>query len=1174
MTNWDEIISSQGDEWAGILAPSAPPVVAVGGEYTSEYYQQGGRQYGVFEYIEPEERSFGGFVYNAFQDVATFLSPRNWIMATGAIAGATAQLLGADREWMEEVGAVTEMLPEMGANTPQSFGAIFIQAALQSPSFKEMGQAIIEPYVGGMEEFEEYAYEHPIQLALDLSIVASGARVAYRGALGALTKTARAAHITTAQSFSSAMRAGASRTELETMSQLQREAHAAWRGTADRLTRPDIVRGMPMVEPRAIVGYKVAPAVGAGIGSDVTRFFQRAPEQRFVSSLVDTWLAGASEATARQTLALRSSIQGLKPSMVSRFNGEFLALQQFHYNPERLIKAVSEGRILPQTERALKAWNGILAGRNNTLVQNGILTEQAIIRAAGVPTEVLGLASDLRTGRITTRTFRKRMSTWEGEMEAWGMAEVENPIRRPVDPITVRRDLKLMAEQPELFLLDDAGIPVSPAYYPHQFAKDLPQAAIREIAEAAMQHSTPGEFRLRAGIAFRSGHYEQDIITALTKNIRRINHHESLYNIVEETIQHYGSRKRLSWNPGDPIPDGYRVVYPEGFRVWNTTQFEEQVQRLAQEGISKKGLRPFEQRAFGELIDEFLGEGAKTIRKGEAELIPIEIAEHIKQHIAPSWPGIEVLTDIGGLTSFWRHFVLSFAPAWQAVNETSNAILTGIAGNLTRGGQLARQLKARGTRMPGMVGAQTILPEFGESFGYSARTQVWLKNRGRLGEAMLEFNRNLHNTGVMKAGRFGAQFNQIRDSFYKGLNVLTEIEREIRLAARTDVGLGIGPKTLTRAEVRQVARSGEKMLETMELILDGAGIRGQNHFLREMVARASETVYSWNALAPWQRQYLSKFIPFSGWQLFMNGLLMRLPVRYPGRAWLLKSMGKLGSDFVEDMFEAAGVDPSTIPEWDKSSLPLMVDDEGNVMVMRLTSFKLYDMLGVEDVTRTAFTHPLVKSIFEMSGTATFPEIGPMSGQPERWGSPDQPKPSPWDVILKNLFGRGYTLLNKIVHPYAQYGTGGLVSPEPVYIEGETIPIDWRSAISQYITGVSFREYTSYDMMSRAHKSTSDGVTGAFMTLENTLLKDDLSKDEVRSSAELYLQRAYQSVEQIEAMAEKTDNTRTAKLLRQERTSLINRIVRVEGMLQWIIAHPDSQIYPEMIHGEQWVNPRE
>jgi len=767
------------------------------------------------------------------------------------------------------------------------------------------------------------------------------------------------------------------------------------------------------------------------------------------------------------------------------------------------------------------------------------------------------------------------MAAWEAEMEAWGMAELENPIRRPVDPMTVRNDLRLSGTQPELFLIDDAGQLATPRYYPHYAAQDLVQNAFRDVSESLAMHSRRAEFMKAEGQRFRSGKYNQLVTEALQRNFHRVQMADGLHNVLSETIQHYGLH---NWKKGDPLPAGYRLSYPDGFRVWETTTFENQVMKMAEEVGSVRGLRAIENRVLAESVIEGLAaETGKIVRTGKPVPIPIEIAEHLKNHLSATVPAIEVLTDIGGATSFWRTWTLPFRTSWQVVNETTNAMLTGIAGNLPSARRL-KQLRGRGIDAIGPFGGSTIMPEFGESFGYSARTQSWLRDRG-MGK-LADFNRWLHNTPLMRFGRtgqariagrtrqtpFGAEFNQARDDFYKSTNMLGEIERDIRTAGRGEVGLNIGTRTLRPAEVAEITRSGELMLDTIEEVLSAAPYGGKAHYLQSMSAKAAEAVYSWNALTPWQKQYMSRIIPFSGWQLFTTGYLMRMPARYPGRAWVLKSLANIGKQYIDNAFEGMGVDPNTVEEWDTTSVPLYVNEDGQVVVMRANFFRLYDMMGVEDISRTVLSHPMLTAMLAAGGTETFPEFGPTSTPPRQWGQEEPGKKHPLDIIGEMLLGPTYDLANKLAHPYVQYGTGGLVRPEPVMIEGERIERDWRSTLTQYTLGLSFREYDSYQMMDRAHGKTRSGVNGARLELSN-MLKDTQGQDldGIRAVAETYLMRAYQYLDQIEAMGEHDDADMEA--LRRDFTRYTNQAYRIEFMLNYMRANPGASVPPEMIEAQ-------
>ena len=1197
-------------------------------EVQGGFAEQYGHEYGVFEYIEPEPRGpslnfwlslanpnvvpftppltsadIGEFDWwsrlsmNALNDAVNFLNPRNWAMAAAAIGGAAGKALAPvfGYEGLEEGYWLDPRTGEIRSDNPHDFYEEINYSLFQGPSFPEMGQALIEPYTS-FEALGEYMYQHPLQFALDATIVAGGAKSIYKAGAKATERIAFGRAYGASSRLQRAMRAGASNEEIARLRDIANSQLNRLEKVREFVTKkgPLGIEPTPM-SPESPLVYSELTAAGvaregaAELMRDLTRTYgvppaaevvaataiERAPVQRWVDSVVDYWMGQARGYTVDQNHRLKQAFRGINRQNVDRFNSEFLATQQLGYNEAVLDRGIAEGWIMPQTKEVLRVWNEIVDERAARLHANGISSPEAFQEAAELPSKIVALQWDENLGRFTSGWYRRRKAEMEADARMWGISMNDYPLK-PVDPLTVRKDLRLVIEHPELFIYDEYGRMVSPRYYPHQMARDTAHGLVKEISEAQLRHGFKEELAKRSGRLFFTGEYEQDVMTALRRNIRRTARHESLYNIVMEVIENYGEK----YKKGDPVPEGRRVVYPEGFKVWMTTEFDEQVIKLARE-INKKGyrggLRPYEERVFdNELIRMLSEETGNTVFKGQAYTIPDIVADHIKQHLTSADPFFEVLTDLGGITSFWRNWVLSFRPAWQAVNETTNAVLTAVHGNLT-GVPLLREMRRRGIKTPGIISDASIMPEFGEAFGYSGAVQEWLASKGPVGEMALKFNRWLHNTKLSKTGRYLAEFNQMRDNFYKQINFLAEMKREFKSAARAGAGMDVGVRKLTPAEVRNITRTGDLFFDTIEDILKGAGVRGQHEFVREMTAKASECVYSWNAMTPFQRKVLTKTIPFVGWQLFTTGLLFRLPVKYPVRAWLMKSAANIGRDFVDDLFEAHGIDPDTIPEWDITALPIFYDEEtGKTLVIRSNFFRLYDMMGYEDISRTILSHPGIQAILGLAGTETFPEYAPFTVPPIDWGKEGQPEKNPLDVFGELFFGSAWTTGTKLAHPYTQYGVGGLVSPEEILVEGELLPYDWRNELSKYITSVSWELLDTYDVHKRAHDRFRKGVDGAFVTLNNLLLDErGQNREEIRATAEIYLMRAYQLLDQIGVLLAMDITDREREILESEMTRYGNQIERVErGVIQFMSANPNMRIQPESIHGETWTAPEQ
>ncbi|MCK4579619.1 MAG: hypothetical protein KAU50_12575 [Candidatus Marinimicrobia bacterium] len=1154
---------------------------------------------------------YNQFGTNVVSDITAIMSPRNWAMGIGAMGGAITKdivsglgQLGVDTGTPLEEGEWIDAAGNNRTDTPHDLIDSACYYFWNAPTTLELGQELIRPYTS-MENFKGYAFEHPVMLALDASIIASLGKAGFRAGVGAASRRATATHTARATRFSSAMRAGATAEELTLLAEQQRGAHV----NAQNWMRRAEGAGLQAPGPSTTISYDRPPALSTTPLEIAQRAVQRSPAQTWLDKTVHWWMNGQAKLYTMQDLnELGTATRGLTPEIYPRFYNEFLPLTQIGHNEAVLTRAVRAGDILPQTANSLRAWRNITNRRVARWSEMGKLTpEQARARAL-LPARELGIASDIRTRRLGTRAHREAMVEWDRAVEDWAITNESSSslfhgsAPKPPNPLSLDDTLKLITEQPELFNADNAGRWVDPVYYPHAQAQNIAMGAARDAAGNLIRYPRPGFLKHATGVSFREGVYNQAVMEALPRNIRACNAYEGIYRTLKDITNSYGVKPPKGWQAGMEVPEGYRVVWPEGWQEWSSKTFEQQVIKLASKVDDIAGMGDLEQRIAIEQYLKDLTRGTdSTVRRGKPLFIPDEIAEHLKTHVAPTIPGFEVFTDFGGSTSFWRTFVLPFRSAWQVVNESTNAMLTGIAGNWA-GTKLYRQPGIR-RRLPGAVMNDTVLPEFGPVGGYAAPTQKWLWSLGPAGGMLNNYNRWLHNTPLMRFGRsgrtqvagrefqtvFGAEFNQIRDNYYKASNMLGEIQQEFRRAGRAGVSLDTGPKVFTPTEITGINSSFEKMVGAIETVLEGAGKTGQNAFLQEMTARAGDAVYSWNKLSPFQRQYISRAVPFSGWQLFTTGLLFRLPVKYPGRAWLMKSVANMGRNYINDMFDNMGIDPDTIPEWDNNTIPLFVDAEsGKVVTMRWSAFRLYDHMGIDDIGSTILSHPDARMWMEtLFGGHLFPEFEPLSKPPMQWGEETEAgRRNGFDIIAERMFGPYYNFANQLAHPYVQYDVGGLTSPEEVLIEGQQVKKDWRSALLQMTLGMSIQERDPYQMRERVYRDARSGTDGAFLELSNLALvgydrdTSELNVSEqitrhpqIRAVTETYLQRGYQMIEMMDVMLDMAEG-KDANNLNRDYTRYVNQIKRVEEMLHYMIANPGKYISPEMIHGDTWINPYE
>lgn len=1102
------------------------------------------------------------------RDIQSFLNPRDWALGFTAIAGSVAHTL-------------TGQAPEQPEAPPRNLMESFQQAYAAAPALPELWEEIKRPYTS-YENLVEYGQEHPGFLALDAVIVGSIGKQLITGGLRALQGA------TTAGLRTSGVRSGMARSFAETAGRLPA-------GHQMRLAAEGVRTG-------AVRAFAQAPLLETG---NVLEVIQRAPYQRHTSALIDYWvgegtlmadeymtrLTGAAPQISREGVlgTLTGSIKGLHPDDVQRLNYEFTALRQLGYFDEALNISISEGRVLPETQRLLRAWEDITRARDEVLIPRLIGADEASQRAI-MPASRLGLATNLETRQLTTASFRTQMAEYHNGVRQTILgftetAEMRPLPERPTNPLALRRDLQLAAEQPELFAYDAGGRFVSPGYYPHYLAEDLVRATGASLAQDAMRFIRSGEMKASTGQLFAEQLYRTDVVDVLQTNIRRMSKVWGTWEYVQNVIDDYALK---SWQPGRAVPKGYRTVYPHGFRLWLTEEagFEKQVMDLARElrGRNLSKMTAAEIANFDtQMIDTLTGKTQLSVNRGTPVLLPEQVLNHVKNHVAPMNPMVEILTDIGGTKSFWRNFVLSLRPAWQAVNETTNALLTGIAGNL--GEVRAQQELTRrgrytlgGGRFPGVIAADTVVPEFGEYFGKSAQAQSAL-GRTSAGRSLLAFDNFLNDNRFGDLARQSMRYNQARDAYYKQLNLLGEMRNEFRRAGRAGQPMDIGTRVLMPEEVTQVARVSERFVDVVEEILKGRRTQGHNAFLQDMVGRASDVVYSWNKLAPWQRKLMAQWIPFSGWQLFTTGLLFRLPVKTPGRAFILRQLGEIGRDYADDLWRNVGVDPATIDDWQKNTyLPLFLDDDDKVLTFNANSFRLYDQLGWQDLGRTImFSNPDIKLATEgLLAMETFPVPGdPFSAPPEMRAETERPRRNVFDMLMERFFGSAYTAGRKLLHPYAQYDVGGLLDPEPIIREtGERIPIDpIRETLPQYFIGAKLSTIDSWEAMESHHFDHRRNVDLIEDSMQRLAIDDEgQALGEIRSQLELYLGNAYHLLDQIDYMVGKASSSDRENLQRNY-TKYINLISRYESVLRYMTAYPESRVPVEMFHGEGWTSPQ-
>lgn len=1006
---------------------------------------------------------------------------------------------------------------------------------------------------------------------------------------------------------------------------------------AEKMNRAYAQAALPV--PGSTMQYGVPPEVGSLKGTllegvsgtpleqpayGALRLAQRTPAQQWLISIMDWYKQTGDLQTVQETESLTKTMQGLPPESLPQVRGIFLAASQFGYDRITLMNLVEQGKIPPQVINMLDVWQDIIDKRQVRFVTRktlGVATEGILGKRADMPNKILGMEWDDDLGRLTSEEFRNQMGAFEqNRIDAMWDGVQHNIIPELPDPMKIREDMKYTAIFPELFDKKNAVEWVSPRYYEHQFATDLALSAWGENlnkAKSAFAESVskkiskrkatgeargtditgaettipkPGFTKLSEGQLIKRGLYRIDIENTLVENVRRVNSHETLFNILSETFDAYNERKAgkmyANWKFGKPVPEGYRAVNFPAYSKW-TKQLEKQISALVND-VTDAGATVMDDVWLSETIEKQMTKHQEFAGvDGDWALIPNEVAEHIKYHLGPMSPTIDVLTDPLGTRTFWTNFVLALRTAWYVNNEVSQAALATVFREW-KGAKMGRKL-GNYYALQGGTAATAISPELniknmfshGGSWGRDSRVVRKLEAAG-LG-FYVDIESKLNNMAGVKQvhqlGKIGAQFNLLRDTFYKRNAFLGETAKEFERNAARGVGMNVGTKVFSPVEVKQIAQNFNSMIDSIQTIIEGINRGGDPAFFRDMVTKASHATYNWNNMTPFQRRYLSRFIPFVGWQLYVTGLLWKLPVYYPGRAWLLKSLSMMGQNYIRDLWTEQGIDPDTVPEWERHAIPLYTTPDGRVVAFRASFGSLYDVMDISDYGRSAFSHPALKSALEiLMNKKTFPELETPSQAPLERGV-KAPRRGMFDIMLDSLFGSAYQMANKIAHPYYQYETGGLTNPQP-YINqaGERIPYDWRKELLPSITGISMRQWNSYDMMNKMHgqtyRSTRDAFDGlnAYVAEEWRTRGAAEQRSHILDASETYLKRAYLYLDQIDEMFKIAETPKDRKQLISDRKSYMRQIHRVENIRTKLIESPDILIDPRWLHSKGWDSP--
>jgi len=288
------------------------------------------------------------------------------------------------------------------------------------------------------------------------------------------------------------------------------------------------------------------------------------------------------------------------------------------------------------------------------------------------------------------------------------------------------------------------------------------------------------------------------------------------------------------------------------------------------------------------------------------------------------------------------------------------------------------------------------------------------------GRAITRLEASRLGRGASATANVGRKVNTTIENFYRGVNFTDAAYKQAR---------------------RELAAMGQKATRpAIEAKI--AAYMKDPAMVKKFTDRVNEFLFDYMALTGNERRIARRIAPFFSWHKNILRLTVySLPVKYPGRTAILRGLSRMGSDYMDDLYEQYGVNKADLPLWMQNGIPMEANPEtGEVTMWNPAGINPFQTIGSLDL---AMVSPALKIVLErVLGIDLFKgkpftsptaldvggrnmRLNPLTGRFEAV----KVRPGVAEHLLRQV--PQYGLLKAMRTPYQQYSTGTLFRPQPI-----------------------------------------------------------------------------------------------------------------------------------------------
>jgi hypothetical protein len=405
---------------------------------------------------------------------------------------------------------------------------------------------------------------------------------------------------------------------------------------------------------------------------------------------------------------------------------------------------------------------------------------------------------------------------------------------------------------------------------------------------------------------------------------------------------------------------GYTAVHPTAPLHYysDQTTVADMVSFMDQQGFPVDG--PEMKAAVEAIGEDTVLKMTQAARKQDALVIPRDVAEYQRKIENASKPYENpAIRGMARALNVWRTYTLSLMPRWALNTAVGSFLLNTIKGVSPRDYMRAMRLNKATPHEPSIFET----PEMG---GVNLGNQI--------GMELNELGMQGGATGTNRVARTMMEKVQGIEDYFRRASMMNSLSKEAKQAIRengtiiADFERSKGPRTSD--EFRDMIHNDPKAV-------------------RRALDDVDRFAYNFASLGPFERRVVRQVAPFWGWYRFITGFVYRLPVDYPGRANIIASLGRIGTEHNKDTFGA-------MPKWlqgnvlgiGKSKTPGLINYFSTAGINPLGSvLNPGSPEGAQGVVQLGQGSPILQAVMAAYG------IDPMSGgqldiSPQHGVSPD------------------------------------------------------------------------------------------------------------------------------------------------------------------------------------------